>query len=38
MYKTRRDDGAKSLLEFKQGGGRTIAQYEKTSVVFGMPN
>lgn len=31
------DDGAKGLLEIKQVGGRTIAQDEKTSVVFGMP-
>jgi len=31
------DDGAKGLLEMKQGGAATIAQDEKTSVVFGMP-
>lgn len=32
------DDGAKGLLEMKQAGARTIAQDEKTSVVFGMPH
>ncbi|MFQ5559476.1 MAG: chemotaxis response regulator protein-glutamate methylesterase [Nitrospinota bacterium] len=32
------DDGAKGLLEMKQSGAITIAQNEKTSVVFGMPN
>ena len=31
------DDGAKGLLELKEVGGRTIAQDEATSVVFGMP-
>lgn len=30
-------DGAKGLLEMKQAGAKTIAQDEKTSVVFGMP-
>lgn len=32
------DDGAKGMLELKQAGALTIAQDEKTSVVFGMPN
>ena len=32
------DDGAKGLLEMKEAGAYTIAQDEKTSVVFGMPN
>lgn len=32
------DDGAKGMLEMKEAGGYTIAQDEKTSVVFGMPN
>lgn len=32
------DDGAKGMLELKQAGAFTIAQDEKTSVVFGMPN
>ena len=32
------DDGAKGMLEMKQAGAHTIAQDEKTSVVFGMPN
>ena len=32
------DDGAKSMVELKQRGGRTIAEAESTSVVFGMPN
>lgn len=31
------DDGAKGLLEMKEVGAKTIAQDEKTSVVFGMP-
>ncbi|MBU2493463.1 MAG: chemotaxis response regulator protein-glutamate methylesterase [Bacteroidetes bacterium] len=32
------DDGAKGMLELKEAGAFTIAQDEKTSVVFGMPN
>ncbi|NIQ98208.1 MAG: chemotaxis response regulator protein-glutamate methylesterase [Desulfuromonadales bacterium] len=32
------DDGARGLLELRQSGAHTIAQDEKTSVVFGMPN
>ncbi|NCQ11523.1 MAG: chemotaxis response regulator protein-glutamate methylesterase [Bacteroidetes bacterium] len=32
------DDGARGLLEMKQAGAHTIAQDEKTSVVFGMPH
>lgn len=31
------DDGAKGLLEMKEAGGYTIAQDEKSCVVFGMP-
>lgn len=31
------DDGAKGLLEMKKAGAKTIAQDEKSSVVFGMP-
>ena len=31
------DDGAKGLLEMKEAGARTVAQDEKSSVVFGMP-
>lgn len=31
------DDGAKGLLEMKEAGAYTVAQDEKTSVVFGMP-
>lgn len=31
------DDGARGLLEMKDAGAKTIAQDEKTSVVFGMP-
>ncbi len=30
-------DGARGILEMKQAGAHTIAQDEKTSVVFGMP-
>lgn len=30
-------DGARGLLEMKEAGARTIAQDEKTCVVFGMP-
>lgn len=30
-------DGAKGLLEMKEAGSYTIAQDEKTSIVFGMP-
>lgn len=32
------DDGAKGLLEMKEAGAYTIAQDEKSCVVFGMPN
>jgi two-component system chemotaxis response regulator CheB len=31
------DDGAKGMLELKEAGAYTIAQDEKTCVVFGMP-
>ena len=31
------DDGAKGLLEMKAQGAKTIAQDEKSCVVFGMP-
>lgn len=31
------DDGAKGMLEMKQAGAATIAQDEKSCVVFGMP-
>jgi two-component system chemotaxis response regulator CheB len=31
------DDGAKGMLEMKNAGAYTIAQDERTSVVFGMP-
>jgi two-component system chemotaxis response regulator CheB len=31
------DDGARGLLEMKQAGAETIAQDEKSCVVFGMP-
>ncbi len=31
------DDGAKGLLEMKESGAKTIAQDEKSCVVFGMP-
>lgn len=30
-------DGAKGLLEIRKGGGITIGQDEKTSIVYGMP-
>lgn len=30
-------DGAEGLLEMKRAGAATIAQDEKTCVVFGMP-
>jgi two-component system chemotaxis response regulator CheB len=30
-------DGAEGLLEMKRAGAKTIAQDEKTCVVFGMP-
>jgi len=32
------DDGAKGLLEMKEAGAYTVAQDEKSCVVFGMPN
>ena len=32
------DDGAKGMSELKEAGAFTIAQDEKTCVVFGMPN
>ncbi|MGD9506191.1 MAG: chemotaxis response regulator protein-glutamate methylesterase [Syntrophobacteraceae bacterium] len=32
------DDGARGMHEMKQAGARTIAQDEKSCVVFGMPN
>lgn len=32
------DDGARGMIEMKDSGAFTIAQDEKTSVVFGMPN
>jgi len=32
------NDGAKGLLEMKQQGAFTIAQDEKSCIVFGMPN
>ena len=32
------DDGARGLLEMKKTGAYTIAQDEKSSVIFGMPN
>lgn len=31
------DDGARGLLEMREGGARTFAQDEATSIVFGMP-
>jgi two-component system, chemotaxis family, protein-glutamate methylesterase/glutaminase len=31
------DDGAKGMLEMKQAGAKTIAQDERTCVVYGMP-
>jgi two-component system chemotaxis response regulator CheB len=31
------DDGARGMLEMKEAGARTIAQDERSSVVFGMP-
>jgi two-component system chemotaxis response regulator CheB len=31
------DDGAKAMANLRTRGGRTIAQDEATSVVFGMP-
>ena len=31
------DDGAKGLLELKEAGAKTIAQDEKSCIVFGMP-
>lgn len=31
------DDGAKGLLELKNAGAHTIAESEKTAVVYGMP-
>ena len=30
-------DGSEGIIKIKQSGGSTIAQDEKTSVVFGMP-
>ncbi len=32
------DDGAKGMMELKENGAHTIAQDEKSCVVFGMPN
>ncbi|MFC1569282.1 chemotaxis response regulator protein-glutamate methylesterase [bacterium] len=32
------DDGARGMLEMKNAGAQTIAQDEKSCVVFGMPN
>lgn len=31
------DDGARGLMEMREGGARTFAQDEATSIVFGMP-
>ncbi|MBN1253072.1 MAG: chemotaxis response regulator protein-glutamate methylesterase [Bacteroidales bacterium] len=31
------DDGAKGLMEMKEAGAKTVAQDEKSCVVFGMP-
>ncbi|HOO47042.1 MAG TPA: chemotaxis protein CheB, partial [Deltaproteobacteria bacterium] len=31
------DDGAKGMLEMKESGAYTIAQDEKSCIVFGMP-
>jgi two-component system chemotaxis response regulator CheB len=31
------DDGARGMLEMKEAGAFTVAQDEKTCVVFGMP-
>jgi two-component system, chemotaxis family, protein-glutamate methylesterase/glutaminase len=31
------DDGAKGLLEMKETGSKTIAQNEKSCIIFGMP-
>jgi two-component system chemotaxis response regulator CheB len=31
------DDGARGMLEMKEAGAVTIAQDEKSCVVFGMP-
>jgi two-component system chemotaxis response regulator CheB len=31
------DDGAKGLLEMKEAGAKTVAQDEKSCIVFGMP-
>jgi two-component system chemotaxis response regulator CheB len=32
------NDGAKTMAQLKQRGGRTIAESKETAVVFGMPN
>jgi two-component system chemotaxis response regulator CheB len=32
------DDGARGMLEMKENGAATIAQDEKSCVIFGMPN
>jgi two-component system chemotaxis response regulator CheB len=31
------DDGARGLLEMHEAGAKTVAQDEKSCVVFGMP-